>query len=506
MNTERTRQLMGRGTAGLVALAMGAVCLFAVLLSPAAADAKRGLETGFADEDYQSPDATERALWLGRTVDSGAGIVRLTVLWGPLVKTATKPADPTNPGSTSYDFSGVDPAVRDAEARGLKVLLSVNGPAPDWAEGPGRAADAPPGTWKPNPSDLADFLQALAARYNGSFDPDGAGPAGTLPSADAVQVWNEPNEAPWLTPQFEGKTAVAADFYRDMLNASYKSIKAVNPRMQVVTGGTAPYGDPPGGPYSSIGARIRPVQFWREVFCVQALKTKKKGKKGKPAKPRFAREPGCSAPTQFDVFAHHPISNTGAGPEEHGPTKDEASTPDLGRVVQVLRGAEKLGTVSGGKHPVWVTELWWDSKPPNSQGASLATQARWLEQSLFLFWKAGASVAINFQIRDSNLRQDARAGYQAGVYFINGQPKTALTAFRFPFVADRVNKGTLEVWGKSPLAGKLAIQRQMGGRWVNVRRLGVSQGGVFDTKLKLTGTQRLRAQVSGTRSLVWKQK
>jgi hypothetical protein len=35
-------------------------------------------------------------------------------------------------------------------------------------------------------------------------------------------------------------------------------------------------------------------------------------------------------------------------------------------------------------------------------GAPLATQARWIEQSLYLFWKAGASTAINFEIRDSN--------------------------------------------------------------------------------------------------------
>ena len=53
--------------------------------------------------------------------------------------------------------------------------------APAWAEAPGRPASALPGTWKPSPSDLADFMRAVAARYSGGFDPDGPGPAPPIP-------------------------------------------------------------------------------------------------------------------------------------------------------------------------------------------------------------------------------------------------------------------------------------------------------------------------------------
>ena len=181
-----------------------------------------------------------------------------------------------------------------------------------------------------------------------------------------------------------------------MLNAAYRAIKQVNPHMQVVVGGTDPYGDPPGGPYPPNVQRTRPVQFWQQVLCVQAKKVKKKGKK---AKQKYVRSKGCPSNAMFDVFAHHPIDNTGGGPLRHGPNRYDASTPDLGRVVDVLRAAERLGTVTpAGKHPVWVTEFWWDSKPPNPVGAPLLTQARWIEQSMYLFWKAGASAAISFQI------------------------------------------------------------------------------------------------------------
>ena len=379
--------------------------------------------------------------------------------------------------------------MRDAEARGLKVLLSVNG-APDWAEEPGRPSDVATFSWKPIPSDVADFMQAVAARYSGNFDPDGAGPEPQLPAAQAEEVWNEANSSDWLTPQYEGKTAVGVERYRQMLNASYKSIKSVNPTMLVLAGGTEPYGDKPGG------ARVQPVQFWQQLLCVHP----KKGKKGKK---KLVRTSGCTAPT-FDVLSHHPIDNTGSGPLRSGPMPGDASTPDLGRIVQVLRGAEKAKTVPG-RHPVWVTEFWWDSKPPNAVGAPLQTQARWIEQSLYLFWKAGASTAINFQIADSTTRPDAHAGYQAGVYFNDGSPKPSLTAFRFPFVTERVDRRTLHAWGKAPEAGKLKIQRQQGSRWVTVKSLRVSKGGVFQATLRLSGKQRLRATVGSSQSLVWRQ-
>ena len=166
---------LGSGRVGRLAIIAACVLLTALAL-PADAPAKHGLVTGFVDADglYESADPVERATWLDRTVDSGAGIVRLHVFWGA-VAGPQPPPDPSNPASASYNFAGIDLAVRDAKARGLGVLLTVTG-APAWAEAPGRPASALPGTWKPNPSDLADFMRAVAARYSGGFDPDGAWP------------------------------------------------------------------------------------------------------------------------------------------------------------------------------------------------------------------------------------------------------------------------------------------------------------------------------------------
>ncbi len=495
VTAHRTSNRSRRGRTPRIA-PIAIIALLTALVVPAGASATRGLTTGFSDTDtdvYQgAADIPQRNLWLDRTVAAGAGIVRLGVEWPAVAP--TRPPDPTNPASASYDFSGIDSAVTAAEAHGLTVLLSVNH-APDWAEAPGRPANATLHTWKPNPADLADFAKAVATRYSGTFM--------GLPAVQAIEVWDEPNSSDWLNPQFEGNGYSGAAIYRSMLNAAYDAIKSVNPGVQVVVGATAPYGDDPGGPFPNGLPRSHPVQFWQQVLCVKPVKVKKKGKK--PATVRYVRGPGCTGPVKFDVFAHHPIDNTGKGPLQSGPSKNDASTPDLARVVSVLRGAEKARTTLRGKHPVWVTEFWWDSKPPNPVGAPLAVQARWIEQSLYLFWKAGASVAINFQINDGTERPDVHAGFQSGVYFADGRPKPSLTAFRFPFVTERISTKALIAWGKAPARGKLLVQRRQGSRWIAVKRLRVAKGAVFTAKLPLAGKQQLRAIVAGQKSLVWKQ-
>jgi len=475
--------------------------LLAALAFPASAPAARGLVTGTTGPDqYQSPNSGVRALWYDRTVEAGAGIVRLPIEWRSVA--LQPPAAPTDPNS--YNFGALDGGVRDAAARGVQVLITVNS-SPAWAEAPGRPADLPEtASWKPSPSHLANFMQAVAARYSGSYDPPGQAPR--LPAVQAVQVLNEPNQDAWLAPQFDGSAIIGPDQYRVLLNASYNAIKAVNPGMLVVTGGTSPYGDRPGGPYPPGGARVQPVQWWEKFLCVRAKKAKKKkGKKGKKSKNvRYVRT-ACGGKPVFDVFSHQAIDNTGKGPLESGPAPGDVSTPDLGRLVGLLRASERLGTVAGGRHQVWVTEFWYDSKPPNPVGAPLLTQARWIEQTLYLYWKAGANVAINFTIQDSTLFPVTRNGFQSGLYFLDGSPKPALTAFRFPFVTERINKRTLRAWGKSPEAGKLRIQRQRGKRWATVKKLNVGKGGVFVTKLRLRGKQKLRAVVGGTTSITWKQ-
>ncbi len=125
---------------------------------------------------------------------------------------------------------------------------------------------------------------------------------------------------------------------------------------------------------------------------------------------------------------------------------------------------------------------------------------------MYLAWQDGASVFINLLIRDLGTGPTRSHGaVDSGLFFANGQPKPAYTAFRFPFVTERIDKRRLRAWGKAPDGGKLVIQRERRGRWLAVKKIKVSQGAVFVAKLPLRGKQRLRARVAGNQSLVWKQ-
>jgi hypothetical protein len=448
------------------------------------ASASRGLVTGVADGLYGSPDAATRSFWLGKTAEAGAQVVRLEAAWSAIA--AARPAQPTNPADPAYNFSQLDAAVRSASQHGLTVLLTSQG-APAWAEGPGRPGSAPAGSWRPNAGDYGAFGQALARRYSGSFPgPDGLGP---LPAVRDFQAWNEPNLADYLTPQWNGRAQASADIYRGLLNAFYDGVKAVQPGAIVVSAGTSPYGDKPGG------TRTRPLVFLRRLLC---LKNRKR-----------LRPMRCPDPAKLNALAHHPI-NTSGGPLRSAINPDDASTPDLGTVTRVLRAAERKRTIRpGGHRPVWVTEFWWNTNPPNTaRGLSPNRQARAVEQSLYLFWKAGATLAINLEIRDAPfVPSNPLATTQSGLYYVDGTPKPSLTAFRFPLVADR-RRGTRKavVWGKSPASGQMRIEVRGRGGWRSAATLGVSAGQVFTRRLSLKHGARLRASIAGQQSLVWAQR
>jgi hypothetical protein len=461
---------------GWARVAAAAVALVAVAL-PTTAQGRPQLETGFLDVLYGSPDPAVRDQSFGRTVAARAGLVRLNVFWSSVG--ASKPTDPRNPADPAYDWGTLDSSVADARERGLRVLLTVTS-APSWAEGEDRPAGVSPGSWKPQPNAFGDFAHAVAERYSGDFM--------GLPRVKDYQAWNEPNLDNHLSPQYEGGNQFSAGHYKRMLNAFWSGIKGVHASNRVVTGGTGPYGDRPGGD------RTRPLAFWRKVLC---LKDRKR-----------LRPKRCPAKAKFDVLAHHPI-NTSGGPRRSAIHPDDASTPDVKHLRKILRKAEKAGRVSPrDRHPLWATEIWWESKPPDRCGVRLRRHARYVAESLYLLWKQGVSTVVWLSLRDdpSQANECGRDQLQSGLELVNGKRKPAFEAFRFPFVTDRKSRTRLVAWGKSPAAGRVVVERKRGKKWRRVKAIRAGEGNVFRTKLRIRGRAKLRARVGGEASLTWKQK
>lgn len=465
--------------------------MIAVLLVPASAEAARPLSLGIYDSWSRTEGPVLDDVLLGEAKAAGAQLAFNSINWSTVAPTSPDSdfdaRDPSDPG---YRWGGTDNFVRNADDLGLDLVFLIS-TAPDWAEGSDRAPGAPAGTWKPEPRDLADFATAIATRYSGEFVDPNAPELGPLPRVGYFQAWAEANLSTKLSPQWSGAKRpgppqpLSPGIYRKMLNAFDGAIKRVDPQMKVITSGTAPYGDAPGG------RRMRPLDFWSEVLC--ARRSSGGGK-------------GCPN-ARFDIFAHHPI-NTSGRPTKEPANPADVSSGNFGDLVDLLRKTERGGPKAApGRHPVWVTEFWYRSDPPESRlGLPLTKQAKYVSESLYLFWKAGAEAAFNLLVRDGEGDPGSVIDpVGSGLYFADGSEKPAARAFRFPFVAQRIKGRRVEIWGKAPSSGDVAIEmRKRDGAWRRIELLEAGVNRVFVAKRKIAGKPVLRAVSAGEASMSWK--
>ncbi|RIK40411.1 MAG: hypothetical protein DCC55_15115 [Chloroflexi bacterium] len=155
------------------------------------------------------PEVSKRDLQLMR--EAGFNWVKQTFAWETI----------EGAGKGQYDWGAADRVVSEVNASGLKLLARVSSD-PDltnfWA-------GHPPG----NASNFADFVFALASRYNCQ--------PGSRGCIQAYQVWNEPNLArEW------GNNRPNPAQYVEFLRQAYSAIKRANPNAIVISAGMAPTG------------------------------------------------------------------------------------------------------------------------------------------------------------------------------------------------------------------------------------------------------------------------
>jgi hypothetical protein len=292
-------------------------------------------------------------------------------------------------------------------------------------------------------------------------------------------VWNEPNYAKNLYPQ-------SPTYYRSMVNAVADSVHAVDPSNLVVAGELAPFRNTPST--RDRNHAIPPLNFMRSMLCISNTT---------PARRT------CNTPAEFDVWAHHPYSNT--GPYGKAKFKGGVELGDLPKMKKLLQTAEQLGAIASAQ-PVqfWVTEFGWSSNPPNQHGVPIGLEARWVAESMYQLWTSGATVGIWFQLRD----MPSTSVFQSGLYFrssslADAQAKPLLTPFRFPFVAYLKPHGRVQIWGRDTTSDMqdVTIQRQIrAGGWTTVATITSNSYGIFQATLSLGADQTysLRASAPGS--------
>jgi hypothetical protein len=294
------------------------------------------------------------------------------------------------------------------------------------------------------------------------------------------QAWNEPNLPRFLQPQWVerdgGWAAWSPAHYRQMLNAFYFAVKAVDGASVVATAGTAPNGDPRDGE-----GRMTPVRFWQEVLCVGTTP--------------------CSDPAHFDVLAHHPL--TVENPDVAARDAGNVSIADLYKLKRLLALAGRRDA------RIWITEVIWDS---GTRGASAAQIQRWVPRALFRLWREGVDLVSWQFVRDP----PAKPSHPAGLYRIDpsapfdparDRPKPAvLRAFRFPFTGVRRDRRHVELWGllPRPRAARVALRQRRRGRWHTLRTVKADRDGMVHVIVALRGGATLRLASAGGHSGSWR--
>jgi len=328
---------------------------------------------GFHDDPELRYDPS-RAAEFDLVRNSNATMVRTLVNWYQVAP--DRPANAANPFDPAYRFDDLDEFVRNAQVRGLEVLMTIWG-TPSWANG-GKATRFLPA----NMADFKNFCRALAARYSGRY-------AG-YPFVRFFGIWNESNLGNFLAPQFNAKgTIVSPANYAKLAAAGYAGLKAGNGTALVAVGETSSHGRDK--PKRGTTDTVAPATFMKGV-----AKANKKLK--------------------FDAWAHHPYPY----PVSLAPTQ-KVRYPNV--MLSTMPQFEKdLDQAFGRQNiPVWITEYGHETKPGEPQGVTEAQQAQYLPQAISIAKKdPRVAMFVWFTFRDSPGNP-----WQSGLYRPTGAAKPA---------------------------------------------------------------------------------
>jgi hypothetical protein len=532
-------------------------CLIAALVVPALPAAAHGSatqESMFQDDDrleFSSADTVAGTLNTLKAL--GVDRIRLSVFWKAVAPSPGKQSKPegfdgANPdGYPKGAWDRYDGLLRLAQARGIAVAFDVTGPAPMWATGNPERKDIDE-TYSPDPGEFGAFVRAIGARYSGTFVPHPEAsvqppsecpvpnipplPPGCsdkppppppqpqdmtpLPRVDYWEIWNEPNQAGWLTPQWLPRPGhkrlypVSPTIYRGLADAMYAALQATGHGSDtILVGATAPKGLNVKG----LTRSIKPMQFIKDLYCLdshaQLLQGSSAKDRGCPTGDQIAQFPAAH-PALFHMtgWSHHP-SELFFPPNRKPSDPNYVTIANLGRLSDLMRRifARYNQPQPGGRLPLYLTEFGYQTNPPDRFGVTPARQAAYLDQAEYLSWRNGNVRALSqFLLVDGG--DPVGLTFQSGLEWIDGRKKPSYRAYRLPLWMPRRHApaGTrVRVWGLArPAANGTAPSfdiefRRRGTRnWRKLAtRAGSADRGYLDTRIRLPGTGLIRLRSGG---------
>ncbi|HWI07749.1 MAG TPA: cellulase family glycosylhydrolase [Solirubrobacteraceae bacterium] len=490
---------------------IAAILVLAAL--PSLASASRTQESTFQDDPMLVYGTPERMTATLDTLKSfGVDRIRVSVFWALVAPANDQPQKPnfdaTDPAHyPAAHWERYDRLVKAALARGILLNFNITSPVPRWA-----AAEAPRSdiqhTFGVNPEEFGHFVRAVATRYSGTYN--------GLPRVDYWSIWNEPNQAGWLTPQWgpdprNGKRWVEAApaLYRKLVQNAWQALADTGHGSDtILVGETAPQGEKND---KDITQSIDALKFIRRMYCLDDNLNILRGSHA-----RVRDCPGDSAsfvaqnPALFRAsgFAHHPYALL-TPPGRRSSWPDWVSMADLRTLSRELiriyrRYGQKTQTSRGV--PLYLTEYGYQTKPDPfvANVVTFSRQAAWINQAEYMAYKNPhvRTVSQFLLIDDAPVpgEKNPRLAYrtfQSGLQLLAGKRKPSYKAYITPIhlPKTRIRRGrSASVFGMlrpAPPYARVRVQIQFrprgAKRWQTRKRITV--GGprhYFITRLRIT--------------------
>ena len=366
-----------------------------------------------------SPDAA-----LDQIRDLGATAIRLQLTWSSVAPDPTGRRAPafnqTDPNAyPAGAWARWDAAIDGARARGLKVYLTLTGPAPRWATAAKRDT-----LTKPSAEAFSKFATAAGRRY------------GTKVSW--WSIWNEPNLGKLLKPI---KGLASAKVYRQLYLQGRAGLRGAGVRAPILLGELAPIGNS----LRDTGT-IQPLRFLRAVLCLDS---------------RWRKARSCGK-VATEGLAMHPYTPR-FGPAFRPLNPDDVTIGVLSRLVQGLDRAARAGALPR-RLPIYVSEFGVQSFPDTQFGVPLATQSDFRSIGERMAWSNPRVKSFSqYLLRDDPPSEGAHGKFESGLFlYASGAAKPAWYGFRLPLVVTKKPRGRVALWGlvrpAHGRAGSLEIQ------------------------------------------------
>jgi hypothetical protein len=466
--------------------------LIALALLPAARAAASASQVTIMQDDNHIVFTTDahRAKILDEMKSLGADVVKLRVDWKSLSPHSNAKHKPsgfsgTNPADYRAEvWSAYDATVNAIVGRGMRPYLQVGERAPAWASGSSPVV-------RPKAGDYGRFVQAVGTRYSGTYIPSGQTRA--LPRVTLFSVWTEPNLYSWLSPQWVSGRPVSPKIYRDLLRAAEKGLSASgHGGDELLIGELLPFAR--SGEEGS--KKVRPIEFLRELACVDSHYQAYKG--------NAAKQRGCSnfKPIPGTGLAYHPYTLPG-GPDVATPNPDDASIAELGRLVRALDKLSNRHRLASDRMPIWISEFGFQTSPPDPYQTPIKKVPGFLGQSEWYAYRNPRVVSYSQYplIDDPNATS---GGFQSGLRRHDGKKKgDVYKAFQLPLFVHRRSSNAVEVFGgvRAGAEGdKVTLESKLGkGNFKKLSTVTLGAQGYFDRVVSVSDAakRKYRFKASG---------